>query len=334
MIASILRDAMGKYHLNALIVRVTTAGKDTYTGAMGESMTGVPAQVDMHYLPDLPEADAVTIKMLANSTSGYADYVYQPSFTAALNQDPFRQWNTAELIRIGTSAPPTFPPGTNSAYSHTNYAILGAVLEKATRTPLSALMTKYVFDPLGLQHTHGSDAPLIPEPVLHTFSSERREVLGIPLATPFSEDTTYWNPSWTAPSGALQTTDVTDLTTSIAAIGSGQLLSPASHDAQVGPNLVGFGHPAPGCPACRPNTPEAAFGMAVILNGPWLTGNKFYAGGGAVVGYLPSDKLAIAVITTYQAAAFDAHGDAQDAGPAIMASLASALTPAHPIPGR
>jgi len=175
--------------------------------------------------------------------------------------------------------------------------------------------------------------PQIPEPVLHTFSSERREALGIPPGTPFYEETTFWDPSWTAPEGAVQTTDVTDLTTSIQAIGSGKLLSPESHRAQVGPNLVGFGHPAPGCPACAQNTTAHSFGLGIILQGPWITGNKFYAGGGAAFGYLPSKKIAIAVVTTYQPAAFNSHGDVTDAGPAIMSALAKALAPASPIPG-
>ena len=39
---------MVKYHLKALIVRVTTDGEDTYTGALGESMTGVRASPAMH----------------------------------------------------------------------------------------------------------------------------------------------------------------------------------------------------------------------------------------------------------------------------------------------
>jgi CubicO group peptidase (beta-lactamase class C family) len=363
-VASIAREAMAEYKLKAVIVRVTTAGEDTYTGALGESMTGVPATPAMHvrngfiaysymttmllefvdenkislddklsrYLPDLPRSTAVTIKMLANSTSGYADYVYQPAVTGGIYADPFRQWTTAELITIGTSAPPTFPPGTNFAYSHTNYAILGTVLAKAGGQPLSQLMTRYIFEPMGLTQTQGSDTPQIPGPVLHTFSSERRETLRIPPGTPFYEETTFWNPSWTAPQGASQTTGIIDLTTSIAAIGSGKLLSPESHRAQVGPNLVGFGHPAPGCSACAENTTALSFGLGVILQGPWITGNKFYAGSGAVVGYLPSKKLAIAVITTYQQAAFDSHGDVTDAGPAILSALAKTLAPAHPIP--
>ncbi len=69
------------------------------------------------------------------------------------------------------------------------------------------------------------------------------------------------------------------------------------------------------------------------MQGPWITGNKFYAGSGAIVGYLPANRLAIAVITTYQQAAFDSQGDVTNAGPAIMSALAKALAPAEPIPG-
>ncbi|MFC9789032.1 serine hydrolase domain-containing protein [Rhodococcus sp. NPDC127528] len=364
-IETIARDAMAKYNLKSLIVRVTTDGRDTYTGALGESMTGVPATTDMQvrngfvaytylttmllefvdqkkiamddplskYLPDLPRASDVTIEMLANSTSGYADYVYQPAVTDGIYLNPFRQWTTDELITIGTSAPPTFPPGTNWAYAHTNYAILGKVLTKVGGKPLGELMTEYIFGPMGLKHTQGSDTPQIPEPVLHTFSSERRTTLGVPPDKPFYEESTFWNPSWTTPEGASQTTDVADLTASIQAVGEGTLLSPESHRAQVDPNLVGFGHPAPGCAACAANTTEHSFGLAVLLQGPWITGNKMYAGSGAIVGYLPSSKLAIAVVTSYQPAGFDNEGNVEDAGAAILSTLSKALAPDSPIPG-
>jgi CubicO group peptidase (beta-lactamase class C family) len=363
-VAAVSKAAMSKYQLKALIVRVTTDGKNTYTSAFGDSMTGVPATTQMRvrngfmaysylttilfelidqkklslsdkvskYLPDLPHADQITIKMLANSTSGYADYVYQPALENGIYTDPFRQWTGAELIKIGTSAPLTFKPGTNFAYAHTNYAILGTILAKVTGQPLSELMTNDIIRPMGLKNTSGSSTPEIPGQVLHTFSSERRPDLKIPANVPFYEETTYWNPSWTTPEGASQTTDITDLTTSIAAIGSGKLLSAESYQQQTGANLVGFGHPAPGCPACRANTAKASFGMGVIRQGPWITGNKFYAGSGAIFGYLPAQKVAIAVIATYLPGAWDSEGNMTDAGPAILKELSQVVAPTAAIP--
>src|SRR3712207_7616682 len=40
---------MDKYHLKAALVRVTEGTEEVATLAMGESMTGVPATVEMHF---------------------------------------------------------------------------------------------------------------------------------------------------------------------------------------------------------------------------------------------------------------------------------------------
>ena len=364
-IAALAKQAMAQDGLKALIVRVTTAGKNTYTAATGESMTGVAATTDMKvrngfvaymylttmlmefvdqhkislgdklskYLPDLPRASDVTIKMLANSTSGYADFVYQSAVINGIYTNPFRQWTAAELIQIGTSAPEDFAPGTNWAYSHTNYVILGTVLSKVGGKPLNQLMEQNIFQPMGLTHTTTANTPDISGPVLHTFSSERRQDLGIAPKIPFYEETTYWNPSWTVPEGAVQASDIADLTTSATAIGSGELLSPASYALQMNKDLIGFGHKQAGCNVCTTLTASKAFGFATILQGPWITGNKFYAGSGAEVAYLPSKKIAIAVITSYLPSAFDRQGNVKDVGPDIAAALSEVLAPDSPIPG-
>jgi hypothetical protein len=195
------------------------------------------------FFPDLPSANRITLKQLANMTSGYADYVYQPELTHALSLDPFKQWSSDDLIRIGTSKPLLFEPGTNFAYSHTNYVILGRVLEMITGLPLATAMQKYICVPLDLKQTQSIDTPEIPAPVLHTFSAERRGELGVPTSSILYEESTFWNPSWTTAEGAVQTTDINDLAKSIEAVGTGKLLSKESSAAQINPTLVGFGHP-------------------------------------------------------------------------------------------
>src|SRR3954471_20854613 len=44
-----VQEAMKARHLRSVIVRVTVDGKEVITKAYGESMTGVPATVDMHF---------------------------------------------------------------------------------------------------------------------------------------------------------------------------------------------------------------------------------------------------------------------------------------------
>jgi CubicO group peptidase (beta-lactamase class C family) len=357
-IKDIAQQSMQRYHLKALIVRVTYGGRNVYTGAFGESMTGVPATPAMHFrngamaftyistllmelvdqkrlslddklskfMPDLPSADKITLKNLANMTSGYADYVYTPEVIDGVLLTPFRQWTPDELMQIGISKPMMFAPGSNWGYCHTNYAILGRVLAKVTGMTLASALKRYVLVPMHLTQTQSFDTPEIPAPVLHTFSSERRENLHIPASTPFYEESTFWNPSWTTP-GAVQITDITDMTTTMEFVGTGRLLSKASFAAQVQPHLIGFGHHVPNCAACRQNTTALNYGLGVVDIGPWITQTKSFAGSGGTVGYLPSKKLAIAVVTTSAPTAFDAQGNSTNESGAIFTELGNALVP-------
>jgi CubicO group peptidase (beta-lactamase class C family) len=358
-IKNITRDAMKEYNLKALIVQVTAGGRQLYTEALGETMSGVPATPAMHFrngamaftyistmllelvdqnkvslddklskfLPDLPQADRITLKNLANMTSGYADYVYEPEVLHAIYLDPFRQWTPQELIKIGVSKPMMFEPGTNWGYCHTNYVILGQVIEQVTRMPLAQAMRQYILDPMDLKQTQSFITPQIPEPVLHTFSSERRSELHIPAGVPFYEESTFWNPSWTTAEGAIQITDITDMSKSMEAVGAGKLLSRESLAAQVSPNLVGFGKADPHCSACHRMSEALNYGLGVVIRGPWITQTKSFAGCGATVGYLPSKKLTVAVATTYSPKAFDDDGGYKNVSDKVFAALGNALAP-------
>jgi CubicO group peptidase (beta-lactamase class C family) len=358
-IQDVVRRSMTENHLRAVIVQVRSNASDVYTGALGDSMTGVPATPDMHfrngalaftymatlllelvdqkkvtldtklstYFPALPNADRITLRNLAQMTSGYADYVYQTETIQGIYRDPFRQWTPEELTQIGVSKPMEFAPGTNWGYSHTNYVILGRVLEKIAGMPLADAIQQYVIEPMGLHQTGALTTPVIPEPVLHAFSSERRETLGIKPGVPFYEEATFWNPSWTTVEGAVETTDIADLNTSIEAVATGKLLSPASSAAQIAPSLIGFGHAQSGCPACIANTQAFNYGLGVINAGPWITQTLGFAGASGAVGYLPAQKLAIAVEATNGPGAYDDTGGAGLGAVAVYRALADALAP-------
>jgi CubicO group peptidase (beta-lactamase class C family) len=340
-IISLARDAMAKYKLKAVIVRVTVHGKEVVTAALGESMTGVPATPDMHFrngavaisylstlllrlvdqgivrlddklstwMPELPAADRVTLRMLANMTAGYADHVQDEGFLAASNADPFRQWTPQELIAISIAKPHVFEPGTNWDYSHTGYVILGQALEKITGKPMATLMQEQILGPLGLTNTIGSSTPAIPEPVLHSFTSERRKALGVDSDVRFYEESTFWNPSWTIAEGAIQTTNIYDMTATAEAVGTGSLLSPESHRAQIAPDLLGFGSPLKGCPNCHTLDQTYNYGLGVVLAGPWLLQNPLFSGCGSLEAYLPSKGIAVAIAVTFDEESFDEQGN-------------------------
>jgi len=287
------------------------------------------------WLPEIPHADRVTLRQLAQMTSGYADYVRSPELQDANSAQPFRQWTPEELVGFATSEPLFYEPGTNWNYSHTNYVILGLALEKITGKDMTALMQEKVLGPLGLTNTTDPQTAAITEPALHAFSAERRSFLKIPAGTPFYEESTYWNPSWTITHGAIQTTNIFDLHDTAVAIGTGELLSPESYEAMVSTDLRGKTTALPACGGtCFPQSEGYAYGLGIVTTGNWVMQNPLFGGYAAVEAYLPSQKIAIAVAITFGEAAFDEKGNYQNEADLLFREIAAQLAPddAPPMP--
>ena len=363
----VVRNAMAQAHLKAVIVRVTLDGKEIVTQAVGDSMTGVPATTDMHFrngavaisyvstlllklvdekkvslddtlskwLPDFPNAQRVTLGQLAQMTAGYPDYVIgNQQFANELYANPFQQWTTQDILGQISSRPLLYDPGTNWNYAHTDYVLLGLALEKATGQDMPTLLQNEVLGPLGLKATANSDTPEIPNPVLHAFSSERRQALKIPVGTPFYEESTYWNPSWTITHGAIQTTNIYDLEATAVGVGSGKLLSADSYKKMVSTALRGKTHTQPGCPTCLDQNEGYTYGLGIVTSGDWLMQNPLFAGYSAVEAYLPAQKVAIAVAVTYAPEAFDEQGNYSNQADILFRKIGAEVVPndAPPIP--
>ena len=326
--------------LRAVLVHLQEGETVLASLAFGESLPGVPATTDMHlrngavaislvatlvlilvdegvfglddtidrWLPDLPEADAATVRMLLNMTAGYRDYVQSSEFEAAEQLDPFREFTVDELLGYSFDQPRLFAPGENWEYAHTQYVILGLVMEAATGTPVDVLMQEKVLDPLGLTETRNWYTPEIPEPVLHAYSSERRAVLQIPDDQRFYEESTFWNPSWSITRGAIQTSTVADMAASMAGVGRGTLLSPESFAAQFNRDLVGFGTPMDGCFSCHTMREDQVYGLGVWMAGPWTFQNPLFAGYSGTAGYLAEHDISLAVAVTYGEGSFGVDG--------------------------
>jgi CubicO group peptidase (beta-lactamase class C family) len=366
-IADVVQSAMAEGHLRAVIVEVTQGGEVVTRQAFGTSMDGVPATTDMHFrngavafaylatllmqfvdehevglddtidrwMPDLPEADEVTLRMLANQTSGYPDYETDPAWEAAWSADPFHIWTFEERLAYAFSRPVAFPPGTNWSYAHTNFMILGEILAEIGGKPLDQLLREEVLGPMGLTDTVASVTSGVPGPVLHTFSSERRGALGIPPTTAFYEESTFWNTQWGTPIGANQTTTIGDMATTAAQVGTGALLSESSYHAMTDPNLLGFGHTDPSCsPSCFTQVDGYNYGLGVVRSGSWILQNPLLAGISGTTAYLPSQEVAVAVAVTYLPGAFDAEGNYANAADHLFRLIGAVVAPddAPPMP--
>ena len=364
-IDQIVREAKQDNHLRAVIVRVTEGDKVVTSRAYGTSLDGVPATTRMRFrngavafayvstlllkyvdqgkvalddtidewLPGLPNADRVTLKMLANQTSGYPDYEQDTEWVLAFEQNPFREWTYKERLKVAFSKQVLFEPGTNWSYSHTNFMLLGRILAKVGGDPLAKLLRREVLKPMGLKSTVANQTSEIPAPVLHAFSSERRAYLGLPATTRFYEETTHWNTAWGTPVGATQTTDIFDLARSARQIGTGELLSKKSYRAMTKSRLIGFGQRQDNCaPSCFTQVVGYNYGLGIVRSGAWMLQNPLLSGYAATMAYLPKNDVSIAVAVTFDEAAFDAEGAYPNASDGIFREIGALMAPKDPPP--
>ena len=309
-VADLVQRLRTRFKLNASIFGVWKGSDQLVTGADGEAMPGVPATRDLHFricnttetitttlllkkiddgslhlgdpvskwFPSLPRADRITLRQLAHSSSGIADYVSYEPWVKAYHANPFRQWRPETLIAIGTNQKPLFPPGTNWAFSDTNFMLLGQILTKAGGKPLGTQLREEILDPLGLDDTAMQYTAEVPPPVLHGYDPERGDY----------QDSTNWSPRWATYTGNM-TSDLADLGKWVPALGTGDLLSEESHQLQVG--LVNARGPGP-------FTAKRYYGMGVGVASKWILANPHCAGYNGVIAYYPPEKLSVVIYST------------------------------------
>jgi D-alanyl-D-alanine carboxypeptidase len=165
------------------------------------------------WYPEIPEASAISVRMLLNMSSGVADYAN--TNISLFCSDPTRNWQPEELIALGVSTPRAFdPPGSAYNYSTTNTVLLGRIIEKVTDRSYEDNLRVRLFEPLGLHDT--TLEATLPAPYAHGYSSCAEG--------PAPQDTSTWSRSWGWAGGGLYST-LADLHTFASAIGRGTTLS-------------------------------------------------------------------------------------------------------------
>ena len=339
-IIRITRQVMRENHLMAAIVRVQRGRRPVVTAALGNTMTNVPATPDMSWrigsiaipylttvmlqlrdegklslndtvskwYPRYPNADKVTLKMLAHVTSGYPDFIQEnPTFEAVLLSNPFRQFNQQELLRYAFAQPLICAPGQCFHYAHTNFIILGQILAKVTRQPVATFIRRRILRPLKLDRTASSQTAEMPPPVLHAFGFDRG---------PY-EDTSGWSPSWSIGRGLILYGDIKDVATSAEPILGGRLLSRSSRRQLVAP------FPTPG----QPQEPFY-YASGLIVIGNWRVQNPYINNYGGVQAYLPRKRLTIAVVSTV---GIDGNRTGENVSQVIFQRIAKRLAPSDPV---
>jgi D-alanyl-D-alanine carboxypeptidase len=312
-IDQLTRTVMAAEGARAAIVRVQVGKQTVVSRGYGNSMEGVPATPQMHFrpgamvlpmlttlllqlqenhqldlddsvskwFPTYPNAATVTLRMLASSTSGYWDYIQENDpFIKDFHAAVFRHWTDAELLRY--AFPPDQPlacdPGACFHYAHTNFVVLGQVVQKVTGRSVASLMRSHFIRPLGLSETHISKLPAIPAPVLHAYTTDR----GV------YEDSTTWSPSWGVGKGMVMTSTARDMVKELRAIGSGRLLSKSSMKQLTAPLSFGL----PGDPAALD------YGLGINLSNGWVLQNPQFNGYIGLSAYLRARDITIVTENT------------------------------------
>jgi D-alanyl-D-alanine carboxypeptidase len=220
------------------------------------------------YVKGVPNGEEITLRQMADMTSGIADYSGDEQFFDEMTSHPERVWTPQETVRIGIEDSPMFDPGTAWFYSNTNYVLLGLVLEQVSGKPLERLYSKQIIKPLHLKETSLPDAAdsSIPDPHAqgYTLLSKDAEPL----------NTTEWNPSWAWAAGGMIST-AEDLLLYGRALGTGKGLLPPQQQAE---RLDSFVRDLP--PYNQPpSNGRSGYGLGLMYDRGWV------GHGGDIPGY-------------------------------------------------
>jgi D-alanyl-D-alanine carboxypeptidase len=225
------------------------------------------------YVSGVPGGDSITLRHLANMTSGLADDFANPEFT--LEYLTGETFTPERLVELGLALPTLFAPGTRWSYSNTNTVLLGMVIQQVTGEPLARALRNRVFSPLGLRGTSLPSSPRLPKPYAAGYTYQ---TLNGRLG-----DATFNTPTATWAAGGIVST-VPDLLKAARMFGTGKpLLSPASQRRRT--DWVRF----------PPNSPLQRYGIGVFDFDGWIGHNGGIPGYTAIAWYLPERRLSLVV---------------------------------------
>ncbi|CAA9268769.1 MAG: Beta-lactamase class C-like and penicillin binding proteins (PBPs) superfamily, partial [uncultured Chloroflexia bacterium] len=167
----------------------------TFTGSLllqaeADGLLSLDDTIDQ-YVEDIPNGDEITLRQMANMTSGISSYTLDEQWQDEYFSEPERVWSPEELVQFGVEDSPAFDPGTDFQYSNTNTVLLGLVLEQVTGKPIGEVYREGIIEPLGLQETSFPDAEdsSLTDPHAQGYTLQGQDD-GEPA------NATDWNPSW------------------------------------------------------------------------------------------------------------------------------------------
>ena len=181
------------------------------------------------YLPELDtKGRNITVRQLANHTSGIKGYTEMTEFAELFTQEKPRE----EILRLIEKYPLDFEPGEALAYSNSGYFLMGLIIEKVSGLTYEEYLEQQLFPRAGM---NGS-----------SYCSNRNIVEGKATGYSYTDDglvmARYHDHTWPYAAGSLCST-VSDLLAWNRAMHTGQVLSSNLYDLFISPGMLNNGFP-------------------------------------------------------------------------------------------
>lgn len=227
------------------------------------------------YVEGAPDTwKGITIRHLLTHTSGLKEYVFIPGLGL------LDEFDRATFLKGIEPLPLDFQPGETWAYSNTNFALLGIVIEKASGKPYGDFLSERILKPVGMEHTRLLDPDAIIPNRAHGYFKDQGKL----LRGRFSMLSNLAD-------GALLST-VDDLVKYDAALHGGRLLKPESFAMLIKPVTLNSGRTRP-------------YGFGTFrepLGGrPFIGHHGASSGYSSGYGHFPTDGLTVVVLTNVYA---------------------------------
>jgi D-alanyl-D-alanine carboxypeptidase len=153
--------SMAKAYSGAVALALVRQGRLSLTDTIGQRLPGV-----------LPLADQVTLAQVLHHTGGLPDYIRQQSFIDRFTRDPGAYMSPQDLVGFVRDVPLRFRPGARYEYSDTDNVVVGLMAEAVTGQSYEQLLSRYVYQPLGVRRTSLPRTVRMPRPFLHGYELE------------------------------------------------------------------------------------------------------------------------------------------------------------------
>ena len=225
------------------------------------------------YLPGLIKGEGIdgskiTVRQLLQHTSGLPEYTDTTPGSGDIFQIKDHYIPPRDLLDTALGKPAAFEPGTQWAYTNTNYVVLGMLVERVSQRPVGEQIDERIVKKLGLSHTY------FPAPGEEKIRGTHPQGYHLSAGGKL-EDITEMDSAWAWAAGAMVSTP-SELNTFFQAVFDGRLLSQSSiEEMKKGVDMGSGGR---------------VYGLGLVGT-PLSCGGTSWGHGGTIPGYQTNDAV-------------------------------------------